>query len=253
MPYFSLHQKVHLLVDFLMGMRLPEPYEMLVDCGWSAEQLDRGWRLVEQAGRARFSEERITADRTNAELLEFKNRWFPVVRLVLGKRKPRITARLIGSYDSRSQGSAGFLVEPFLSTLSELEASDDPEERAARELLRERGLSAKAVATAARLVEQSRRLIATKPPAALLEAEARAEVELWDFYQEWAGLARRAITNRNLLRSLGLNKGGRPSRAREKEKQIGNAPPNVPKTLSVEAITPQPTTKLLKEYSHEEE
>ncbi|HXS18326.1 MAG TPA: hypothetical protein VN764_14105, partial [Polyangiaceae bacterium] len=64
---------------------------------------------------------------------------------------------------------------------------------------------------------------------------------------------RRAITNRNLLRSLGLNKGGRPSRVREKEKQIGNAPPNVPKTLSVEAITPQPTTKLLKEYSHEEE
>jgi hypothetical protein len=58
------------------------------------------------------------------------------------RKNPRIAALLLGNDDPRSQGSAGFLVESFLSVLAELEGSADDQERAARELLRKRGLTA---------------------------------------------------------------------------------------------------------------
>ena len=266
MATYTLHKKVHLLVDFLIGMRLPEPHEILVAFGWSTEELDLGWTLVERAGRARFSEERIVADRVNAELVEFKKRWFSVVRLTLGKRSPRVAALLLGGCDLSSQASAGFLVEPFLTSLAELETSADPDERAARQLLHERGLTAEVCRAAAELVEQSRQLISTKPSAELFAAEASAEAELWDFYLEWSGLARRAISNRNLLRCLGLNKAGRPARESEKEsalkentqlkkkrQQIGNARSERPTMVLVASIVEHPGLKILKGISHEKE
>lgn len=213
MATYTFPQKVHLLVDFLLGMRLPETYAAMADFGWSAEKLEKGWQHVDRAGRARFSEERITRDRTLVELTAFKKRWFGVVRIVLENRNPELALRLLGNIELSTQASASFLVEPFLRVLDELEGSSDASERAARELLRERGLTLEVTNAGRKLIAQTRATVVTRPSDSFLEAEARAEKELWDFYLEWSGLARRSISNRNLLRLLGLNKTGRSARS----------------------------------------
>jgi hypothetical protein len=206
----SLPEKVRLMVNFLLGVRHSEVHHALVPYGWSAEMQDKGWRLVERAGRARFFEEEIKVDTTFAELLAFKKRWFSITRIALGRRYPEISVWLLGRPLASTQEWAPLVVGGFLAALAKLEESPNENDRGARELLSQRGLTEAVVKQTARLVERSATLMKPeKVPASLLQREAQAEDELWDFYVEWSGLARRAITNRSMLRMLGLYKPGR--------------------------------------------
>jgi hypothetical protein len=227
MANLTITQKAARCLRLILGMRHPEVAEALAPFGFSAETLEEGWRLMSALTAPRAA---VPADPPRSPALvpqvdRFENTWFPIARGVLQHRYPQAAERLFAGISQTRGHDACLSVMTFLDRLDQMETGERPFGDigpAAREALRERGLTEERLVEVRALLDQiatlepprtSQRLVA-------LEEEDRAVEALWGWYLEWSVVARRAVKNRTLLRSLGFSprlsaqpEPGRPPRA----------------------------------------
>ncbi|GAB5543295.1 MAG: hypothetical protein SangKO_030550 [Sandaracinaceae bacterium] len=212
MAKLTIGGKAHRVLRFLLGVRNRRVSRVLQRHGFDQEELERGWTLLRNLSAGRLNSQPSALDPALMGALDvWENRWFPIAEATLTARAP--AARdLVFRNLSRTEGPAVVIsVGTFLERLEALPraaAADGglgEDGESARELLARRGLTEEVVAEARSLLE---RVGSIEPPEEPEPedhaADEAAEQELWTWYLEWSAIARVAISDRRLLRSLGF-------------------------------------------------
>jgi hypothetical protein len=218
MAKLRVGQKAHRVLDFLVGVGHRDARRALEGLGFKDSDLEEGWKRLRALSYVSALGPSETAADPLSELAAWESRWFAVGEVVLRLNFPAVHAVVFHKL-RRTVGPE--VVMAVTTLLDRLEAITRPEEEAglgeegrrARELLASRSLTDEVLA-------QGRRLLARigeepdAPSRAELDAQDRdaraaAERHLWSWYLEWSTLARLAISDRRLLRSLGFRRSAR--------------------------------------------
>jgi hypothetical protein len=167
------------------------------------------------------------------ELDGWENRWFPITDVVLATNVPEAHAMVFKNLSQTEGLEVIVSVGTFLERLETLPKSREEgglgaTGRNARELLIKRGLDSNAVAEARALLEKVGKIEPSDIDASGVpsEREEMLERDLWNWYLEWSGIARIAISDRRLLRTLGfLRDSSGSNREPEVPEEPGDAPP----------------------------
>lgn len=196
-------EKATLALRLLMGMKRPAVQEALRPYGFGEDILAQGWELLVTVGNSSEHLEVDAPRAPDAELKAFQKRWFPIVRVVLRARFAGVQERMAAQLRVQHGLASALSVACFLSQLAAFASSEVAEERALREVLRSRGLTESVEQAARACAEQSLQVVGGSTPQNGAVSELALSA-LWAWYLEWRGLCRTAITNKNLLRALGL-------------------------------------------------
>lgn len=194
--------------------------------GFTAEELARGWALFKNSVGTSFATPAPETPETNElrPLDVWENKWFPIVSATLEANFPDVHARV---FLNLTQTEGAWLipsVEILLERLVALEAEEaSPEDKAARELLVQRGLTSEVIAEGIALVNSLKTLDSADETdededdakAKTKAAKQAADDAMWNYYKEWSAIIRVAITSKKLLRSLGFLKEGSNKKAKE--------------------------------------
>jgi len=228
MSRMRVGQKAHRALDFLVGVSHRRARAALETQGFTAEDLAEGWaRLMALSSPGRTVLEPVApAPDVLGELQAFEGRWVPVCEVVLRLNFPAVHAVVLHKL-GRTEGPD--VVASITVLLDRLEAIARPEEegglgdegRRARALLAQRKLTDEVIAEGRALLARIGRApdAPTEEELDELDREARAlaEQRLWSWYLEWSTLARLAIRDRSLLRSLGFRRPGRVAAGSEED------------------------------------
>jgi len=205
----------------LLGLRQRLVFDYLREYGFSQADLEEGWRLFNMVGRMPRSSKGSMIDKNLLESMDrFENYWFPIVRLVLERHYPPFAEALFEDLGRSKGKAASWNVGFFLDRLQAMETGDSPfgaDGPAARELLTKRGLTTDVIASVTESLLAQRSAQAEQTVDLSVDERTVAETAMLAWYKEWAGIALRVIPNRNILRSLGLRRKGRPQGEREVE------------------------------------
>lgn len=201
-------------LDFLMGVSGSAGiFNLLRLRGYSMDEHQRGWLLLEASGALRFDEEsldgRTDASRALAELDNLDERVFRLVRASLENGFPD-QATLVLEGLSATQGPMVVLhMGRLLERLQLLDASKKDQDKRAMAKLAERGLGKAERERLSMLVAQARALPAVAEQDPAREAERKASYEealkrLRAWHLEWSEVARAVIERRDYLIRLGL-------------------------------------------------
>ena len=214
----TIGQKSERVLRFLRGLSQPRVADALAAHGFTQADWNEGWQLLQSAtGRWLLREQPAKApDPTVIEELDaWENRWFPVAEATLRRRKPEIADKVFLNLAQTSGIEVAVSVSTFVQRLRLLEkdVSGGPEALA---LLKTRGLTEDVLKHAELLLKRFGNVTFSPPkasdPAAAQAMREKAEDELWAWYMEWSTIARNAIHNGNLLRTLGfLSSPGKPA------------------------------------------
>ncbi len=218
MAKLRVGQKAHRVLDFLVGVGHRDARRALEGLGFTDADLEEGWKRLRALSYVSALGPSETAQDPLIALSAWESRWFVVCEVVLRLNFPAVHA-LVFHKLRRTEGAE--VVMSIATLLDRLELIARPEEdggmgeegRRARALLDKRNLNDEVLA-------QGRRLLARigEEPAAPFQdevdaqdraARAAAEQHLWSWYLEWSTLARLAISDRRLLRSLGFRRSAR--------------------------------------------
>jgi len=176
--------------------------------GFSQKHLDVGWDGLRDVTRVRLGKQKTIRDPQAIVVLDkFENVWFVVSKATLQHRYPQVHDALFRNLKQSGGDSVALTVMTFLLRLREMEAGegeygeDGPR---ARDELRARGLTDEIVAEAQSHVESLTEW--TEPDEEETDTskeQEESEERMWAWYLEWSSIARVALTDRRLLRSLG--------------------------------------------------
>lgn len=209
MSKMSTNAKAQRVLKFLIGTRNPQVRQCLQPHGFGDDQDQKGWVLLRQASEARGAyQPHVSKDPTIVMACDdWRVRWFAVAKSALQHNYPEVSAWLFSGLQS-SQGELSTVTVPmFVKRVRQLATGDAQVANAkeARDLLATRGLTDAVLAVVDPWVEQLTKAAGTPPPPVTTTVEqAAAETALWDWYLEWSGIARAAIQDRVLLRTLGF-------------------------------------------------
>ncbi len=208
-------QKSGRVLQFLGAVSKPRAASALVAHGFSQKDLDEGWRLLRELCGSQLNttfpkpKDPSLIDRLD----DWENKWFPIASATLNRHYPEIHEAIFLNLSQTTGIEVALSVGTFLERLAALEQGKLPNGKQARKLLVQRGLSAETVQEAKRLIEQIGSI--QEQPTIVgrsKEEEQAAEDAMWSWYLEWAQIARIAIHDRRVLRSLGfLQSQSRPS------------------------------------------
>jgi hypothetical protein len=177
----KLGQKVDRVVRFLMGASESRIAASLVRHGFSQKELDEGWRLLRAVAGERLNMAPLPPKDPEAldGLDAWENKWYPIVEATLAHRYPAVRDRV---FLNLSQTEGPELVISVGTLLSRLQAmKESAEQRPARELLAERGLTDAVIAEASQYL--ARLGAVREAPAVDLEAlraaQEKAEGAMW--------------------------------------------------------------------------
>ena len=190
-----------------MGFRKPQVVAQMAPYGFDQFALDEGWTLLRGVVGDRLGVGPLTpGDDLLAQLDAWENLWFPVAGAVLRRHAPEIYSKVFHNLTQTQGPEVVLSVDTFLTRLDEL-ATDPGAGAAALVVLQRHGLTDAVLAEARGLIAQTTRV------SGVLETEEespddllRREAEMWDYYLQWSAIARVAIRDRRLLRSLGFLK-----------------------------------------------
>lgn len=217
MARVTLNQKADRVLKLLLGLRIPRIAAALSARGFTEKDLDEGWTLLRGVSRVQLSQRPAPPRDPSAlaRLDAWENQWFPIIDATLRRRFPTLHASV---FLNLSQTDGPAVVVTVTTLIERIESLDGSKEgKDARKLLETRGLTTETLGEAKALLAK---LASVQPAptdevdlAAQKEALAKAEVDLWAWYLEWAQIARASITDRTLLRQLGFL--GRRSRVED--------------------------------------
>ena len=243
MARFSVSQKAQRVLKFTMGLRNNKAHSMLAPYGFGEDDLREGLELLAAVVRQRLSQKPAPSDaKLLAQLDEFENLWFPIVRATLKRHHPQVGEDLMLNLGTTTGIAVTMTVATFIERLSLMGAGAapyGPEGSQARALLTERGLSDAVIAEVAALLSEVAAL--NDEPVVDYAAEARqAEDAMWQWYLEWSAIARRAIKNRNVLRRLGFLQRSRGDASEEEVEGADDVDSNVIVTESSTGVIASP-------------
>lgn len=216
MARLTIGQKAERVLKLLIALRNPRIAAPLTRHGFTNVDLDEGWTLLRNVTRTKldFVEAPQTTDPDALRTLDiWENQWFVIADATLKRHAPPIYEHVFRNL-SQTDGMA--VIVSVGTFIERLEAIDRPEwdggfgqaGKEARSLLAQRGLTEMVVDEAKALLERIRNVDGPLPDLEKLAAEdacfEKAEAALWAWYLEWSAIARRAITQRGLLRQLGF-------------------------------------------------
>lgn len=203
-------QKAYRALRLLIGLRNPRVTALMVAHGFTQADLQDGLQRLGALTGMRLNLHETKRDRALViGLDEFENTWFPVARATLAARYPEIGQVLFLNLSQYTGVEVVVSVSIFLERLEQMAKGEGdfgekgPEARA---LLAQRGLTDGKVQEAQAQLDAIGTLSETpvhEGPS--VEEQRAAEDHLWAWYLEWSAIARVAIKDGRLLRSLGFN------------------------------------------------
>lgn len=238
MGKLTLGEKAERVFDLLMGMRSVRVATLLAARGFERDDVEQGWDRLRAMARTRFDASALKGADPGivAELARWEHVWFPVVKTALELRYPAIAEDMFWNLSETEGPSVILSVSTLLQRVTALSAAMDQESQDAWALLNRRGLTS-------RMLERIQTLLASAllpPNGEPIDLEAhrkridRAETDLWNWYLQWSRIARELVTDRALLRSMGLLKPqSTPSLAEEAEAEVEASSPTNPRPDSL--------------------
>jgi len=222
----TIGQKAERVLKLLMGIRNPRVGEALAQYGFTAKDLDEGWRLLKALTDGRLSTRTPQKQDPSqlATLDAWENRWFPIVAASLRSRYPSVHDWLFLNLGQTEGAAVIISVTTLLDRIARMssEPSLGAEGAQALELLKSRGLNAGTIQVAKDLLAGLGSLGPAEPAVTPdPEAQAKAEELMWNWYLEWGEIARVAVTERRLLREMGFLSGGKRGVVAEEEAEVG--------------------------------
>jgi hypothetical protein len=205
MARLTLGQKAQRLLAFLMGLGNKRIMRALQPYGFDQAALDEGWALLRRTTASHLDAQRTTQGTREqiARLDAWENRWFPIASAVLKRHYPEVHAKVFLNL-SQTQGnqvvvSVGTLVE-------RIEALPAMGQGEALATLIRHGLTNEVLDDARGMLAQLRQAPPVEEPSEDDDpvVDPAAEDAMWSYYLQWSAIARRAISDRRLLRQLGF-------------------------------------------------
>lgn len=211
MAKMSVGDKASRVLKMLIGMRAPRVAAAMAVYGFSDAELQEGWQLLQDVSRVKLdaSSGGAMSAGTLAELDGWENRWFPIAEATLSRRFPAVHAQIFKNLSQQSGAAVAVSVRTFVERFDLMAAgagSYGAEGTAAKAVLEARGLTADVVNQARGLLETVGKVVTLTGPTIDDERKKleKAEADLWAWYLEWSQIARVAITQRGVLRQMGL-------------------------------------------------
>lgn len=209
----TIGQKAERVLKLLLGLRNARVAAALTAHGFTEKDLREGWTRLGDLTRKRLGTRVPVKDpRMIQELDEFENTWFRIAHAVLDQRLPDVASTLFLNLTQTTGDGVVISVGTFLERLADMEKGQNgfgQNAAAALQLLRDRGLSSELVTSAQKLVDALGTIVEDPAVATSLAEQQTAEDALWAWYLEWSGIARVAIRDNRLLRTLGFLQGKR--------------------------------------------
>lgn len=212
MAKVSTDERFKRVMKFLMASNEPKIAPLLAQRGFSEEDRQEGWTLLDNAtGRHMAMTPAKGTFSPNYKIVvesldDWENTWFDVASAALSRKFPAVYERVFHSLSKVSGPEVVINVRTFLGRLDEL--SGDVQGQAALELLDKRGLTAQRIADAQTLLEElaKEQTDETEPidTKALAAQREVAVDEMWAWFKDWSVTARTVIKNRNYHVMLGL-------------------------------------------------
>lgn len=220
MATLSIGQKAERVLKLLLGLRHPRIAEALAAHGFSNSDLAEGWSLLQQVTRTSLDEIPVMPSADTAVLTEldaWENRWFPIADAALKRHAPKAHEFMFRNLSQAEGDAVVITVGTFVERLALLEKKQSEGGfgtggKDARKLLSTRGITADVVAQAQALLKKLGAIGTGLGDVKKVKHQQgefeKAEQALWAWYLEWSAIARSAIPERILLKSLGFLKGG---------------------------------------------
>ena len=213
MPKVSTDDRLKRVMKFLMASNEPKIADLLALRGFSEEDRQEGWALLDKAtgrhlavspGTGNFS----TNYKTVVESLDdWENTWFDVADAALGRKFPAVRDRLFLNLSKVSGSEVVLTVKTFLGRIVELEQAGG-DDKSAVELLASRGLNRErldeAGALMAKLSTEQVTDEKTVDDSAVKAEQEEAFTDMWAWFKDWSKTARTVVKNRNYHVMLGL-------------------------------------------------
>lgn len=208
MARLTIGQKAERVLKLLMGLRSPRVAAALATHGFTEDDLKEGWQKLAALTRQRLNVKVAVDDpRMIEELDAFENKWFPIARVSLERHYPELAAELFLNLPQTEGVEVAVSVRTFLERLEQLHEGAGPFGPTGPEahgLLQRRGLTTERIAQAQQMLERLGTFHEEPQPDPTPEEQTVAEQDLWSWYLEWGGIARVALSDRRLLKSLGF-------------------------------------------------
>ena len=213
MARLTYSQKTQRMLQFMVGIRNRRARRAMAAHGFTEEDFDEGFERMKATAKTQVDAEPAELDpRLVHQLDQWENRWYVVIEAVLRFNFPDVHERVFRNLRQTEGLEVVVSVGTLLDRLDSLGLpadegglADGPDALA---LLDKRGVKAEVLGEARGLLEQIGSLEEDDPQARDEafdeEAQAAAEAHMWAWYLEWSAIARSAIRDRRLLRSLGF-------------------------------------------------
>jgi hypothetical protein len=204
----TISQKAQRVVKFLVGLRHPRVASHLVGHGFTEADFREGFQLLTALVHIQLAPAPATEDPKLIKRLEaFEKRWFGIARAALGRHHPELARAFFANLGPLEGAQVAVSVATFVERLEALSKAGSPfgaDAAEARSLLARRGLSDARLAEGRALLEEMSTLRVAPIREVPAAEQKAAEDALWRWYREWSQIARAAISDRRVLRSLGF-------------------------------------------------
>ena len=213
MARLTYTQKTQRVLQFMVGIRNRRARRAMAAHGFTEEDFDDGFDRLKATAKTRMDAEPEEVDPRLVHLLDqWENRWYPVIEAVLRFNFPDVYERVFRNLRQTEGLEVIVTVGTLMDRLDTIGLPADEgglaEGPDALALLDKRGVKEDVLGEARGLLDQIGSLEEDDPEvrdeALDEEAQAAAEARLWAWYLEWSAIARSAIRDRRLLRSLGF-------------------------------------------------
>ncbi|MBL9020573.1 MAG: hypothetical protein JNL21_00175, partial [Myxococcales bacterium] len=198
------------MARLLLGIPNARVFEALAAHGFTKADYEEGWTLLRRVAGARIREPESVPPSVDvvSRVDAWEDRWFAIIQATLNRVDPALCEEVFHGLAQADGQAAVESVRTLLARLDALRSSKEARSRAACERLERRGLTPA-------VLDEVRKLLspvdaASAAPGAghheLTEQEIHAAEEaMRGYYDEWSTIARSAVSDRRLLRRLGLS------------------------------------------------
>ncbi len=197
------------MARLLLGIPNARVFEALAAHGFTKADYEEGWTLLRRVASARIREQEPAPPSVDvvSRVDAWEDRWFAIIQATINRVDPMLSEEVFHGLSQADGPAAVETVRTLLARLDALRSSKDGRSRASERLER-RGLTPA-------VLDEVRKLLSPVDAASAAPGAGRDELTAQDiraaeeamrgYYDEWSTIARSAVSDRRLLRRLGLS------------------------------------------------